>query len=100
MILENRERLSDFYNPKKEKKNQKIEKTNIFMKNPKTHNKKESKPRWKAKTKIIFFFSFVISVSYKKKKKKKKPILSKSFFKKKKKKQISYLNVIKKKIHT
>ena len=34
-ILENRERLSDI------KINQKIEKTNIFMENPKARNKKE-----------------------------------------------------------
>ena len=44
-ILENMERLSDFCNPKQEKKNRKIEKPNIFMENPKTQNKKESKPR-------------------------------------------------------
>ena len=62
------------------------------MENPKTQNKKESKPRWKAKTKIIFFL--VISVSYLKKKKKKN--LSYQRIKKKKKNQISYLNVIKK----
>ena len=62
------------------------------MENPKTQNNKESKPRWKAKTKINFFL--VISVSYKKEKEKKKTILSKNFFKKY---QISYLNVIKKK---
>ena len=36
-ILENRERLSDI------KINRKIEKTNIFMENPKARNKKESK---------------------------------------------------------
>ena len=38
-ILENRERLSDI------KINRKIEKTNIFMDNPKAQNKKESKPK-------------------------------------------------------
>ena len=38
-ILENRERLSDI------KINRKIEKTNIFMENPKARNKKESKPK-------------------------------------------------------
>ena len=38
-ILENNERLSDI------KINRKIEKTNIFMENPKARNKKESKPK-------------------------------------------------------
>ena len=37
-ILENRERLSDI-------KINRIEKTNIFMENPKAQNKKESKPK-------------------------------------------------------
>ena len=40
------------------------------MENPKTQNKKESKPRWKDKTKINFFL--VISVSYKKEKEEEK----------------------------
>ena len=40
-ILENRKRISDI----KKKKNWKIEKTNIFMENPKARNKKESKPK-------------------------------------------------------
>ena len=72
------------------------------MENPKTQNKKESKPRWKDKTKINFFL--VISVSYKKQKeqKKKKTYPIKEFFLKisnfipkcyKKKKKISYLNL-------
>ena len=39
-ILENRKRISDI-----KKKNWKIEKTNIFMENPKARNKKESKPK-------------------------------------------------------
>ena len=38
-ILENRERLNDI------KINRKIEKTNIFMENPKARNKKESKSK-------------------------------------------------------
>ena len=38
-ILENRKRISDI------KKKWKIEKTNIFMENPKARNKKESKPK-------------------------------------------------------
>ena len=59
------------------------------MENPKTQNKKESKPRWKAKTKINFFL--VISVSYKKEKKEKN--LSYQRIQKRKRK-ISYLNVI------
>ena len=54
------------------------------MENPKTQNKKESKPRWKAKTKINFFFFFVISVSYKKEKGGKKTYPIKDFFFKKK----------------
>ena len=44
-ILEKKERLSEFCNPRQGKKILKIEKTNIFMKNPKIRNKKESKPK-------------------------------------------------------
>ena len=54
-ILENKERLSDI------KINRKIEKTNIFIGNPKARNKKESKPKSnlnlsneKSQQKVIF----------------------------------------------